>query len=481
MQLQTKKGLEGGQYKPLDDHQVQQIHAASLQILQKTGVQVDNPQALELFQSVGAEVDQKRVRLSQSIIEDAIDNAPSEFLLAGRDPAHDLELGGKRVYIGTGGSALQVVDLVTGSVRSATLEDVGLMARLVDALNSIHFYLIPIYPTDLTIEEVEINQYYRALSNTTKHVQAGAYSLEGIRDVVEMSEQIAGTPDKLRDRPHISFITSWMISPLQFESSVTSLLLEVCRQRLPVVLSAAPIAGLTAPVTLAGLLAQSNAEQLAGLTLTQLAEPGTPVLMGSIPAMADMHSGKFLTGAVEFGMANAAISQLAQYYQIPNYNSAGLTESKLPDIQAGIEKAASVIQVALAGSNFIHHAAGMLEDMSTVSYEQFVIDNETLGMTMRALEGIAVCDETLALDVIDKVGPGGNYILEDHTVEYLRDEYYFPSLVMSRQSRDQWKQEGSLDAKDRARFMAQQILASHNPEPLPEKVDSWIRKRFPIV
>ncbi|MDF1500053.1 MAG: trimethylamine methyltransferase family protein [Anaerolineales bacterium] len=481
MEPQPTKGLEGGQYQPLTAPQVQQIHDASLRILQQTGVQVENPQALELFKAAGTQVEGKRVRLTPSIIEDAVASAPSEFLLAGRDAKHDLELGGKRVYVGTGGSALQVLDLSTGFVRGATLEDVGLMARIVDALNFIHFYLIPIYPTDLPMETVEVNKFYRALANTTKHVQGGAYSLEGIRDVIEMGEHVAGSPEALRERPLISFITSWVVSPLQFESSVTALLLEVCQNRLPVVLSAAPIAGLTAPVTLAGMLAQSNAEQLAGLTLTQLAQPGAPVLMGPIPATADMYSGKFLAGSVEFGLANAAISQLTQFYQIPNYNSAGLTESKLPDIQAGIEKASSTMQVVLAGSNFIHHAAGMLEDMSTVAYEQLVIDNEMLGMAMRAVQGIEVNEETLAVDIIDSVGPGGHYLLEDHTVEHLRGEHYFPSLVMNRHARDQWEQEGSLDARDRARYIATQILASHDPEPLPAEVESWIRKRFPIV
>jgi trimethylamine--corrinoid protein Co-methyltransferase len=229
------------------------------------------------------------------------------------------------------------------------------------------------------------------------------------------------------------------------------------------------------------MLAQSNAEQLAGLALTQLANPGTPVLMGAIPATADMHSGKFLAGSVEFGLANAAISQLTQYYGIPNYNSAGLTESKLPDIQAGIEKAHSTIMAALAGSNFIHHAAGMLEDMSTVAYEQFVIDNETIGMTMRALEGINVTDETLAVEVIDHVGPGGHFLLEDHTVEHLRDEFYFPSLVMDRKSRDEWTEDGSHDARARARYIAQRILAEHRASALPEKVDTWIHEHYPIV
>lgn len=481
MQSTATVGLEGGQYKPLNDQQVEHIHQASLHILQHTGVQVDCPAALELFRSNGAEVEDKRVRFSPAMIEDAVERAPSEFMLAGRAPEHDLLLGGQRVHVGTGGSALQVIDLSTRAVRAATIQDVGLMARLVDALQFIHFYLIPIYPTDLPEETVEVNSFYQALSNTTKHVQAGAYSLDGIHQVVELAERIAGGSGALRERPLISFITSWVVSPLLFDDEVTTMLLEICRQRVPVVLSAAPIAGLTAPVTLAGLLAQSNAEQLAGLALTQIAQPGTPVLMGPIPSTADMHTGRFLAGSIEFGLANAAITQMAHYYGIPNYNSAGLTDAKIPDIQAGIEKTQSVIQVALAGSNFIHHAAGMLEDMSTVSYEQFVIDNEMLGMTMRALTGIRVDDESLALDVIDSVGPGGHFMLEDHTVDHMRQEFFYPSQVIDRQARDLWEQAGSSDARDRSNSIARQILSSHQPEALPGAVDEWIRERFEIA
>ncbi|MGB5845342.1 MAG: trimethylamine methyltransferase family protein, partial [Anaerolineales bacterium] len=373
------KGLPGGRYKTLTYEQVKQIHAASLAILARTGVKVEEPDALRLFRNAGADVNGDRVRLSQSIIEDALDKAPSRIVLAGRDPKDDLILEGARVHIGTGGAALQVLDLETEKIRPAVLEDVADMARIVDALDNIHFYLLPIYPTDISEETVEISKYYTALANTTKHVQGGVYTIQGIRDVIEMSERIMGGADALRERPIVSFITSWMVSPLMFATDVTTLLLEVCHQRIPVVLSSAPMAGSTAPVTLAGMLAQLNAEQLAGLTLTQLANPGCPVLIGPIPATANLRSGRYLGGSIELGLCNAAITQMAHFYQVPIYNSAGMTESKLPDIQAGIEKTQSVIQVALAGSNFIHHAAGMLEDMATIAYEQFIIDNEVLG------------------------------------------------------------------------------------------------------
>jgi len=472
------KGSVGGQYKPLTDSEVRRIHQASLRILERTGVQVDQPEALELFKEAGADVRENRVRLPQSLVEDAIDEAPSKVILAGRDPEHDLILQDARVHIGTGGAALQVLDLETGAIRKALLRDVGDMARIVDALDNIHFYLIPIYPTDLPEDRVEISKYYASLANTTKHVQAGVYTLRGIRDVVSMCEQIAGSPEALRARPLVSFITSWMVSPLKFATDVTTLLIEVCHQGIPVVLSAAPMAGSTSPVTLAGTLAQLNAEQLSGLTLTQLVSPGTPVIIGPIPATADMRSGKYLGGSVELGISNAAITQLAHLYEVPIYNSAGMTDAKLPDIQAGMEKAQSAIQVALAGTNFIHHAAGMLEDMSTIAYEQFVIDNEMLGMVMRAVRGIEVSDDTLALDAIDRVGPGGHYLADEHTMRYMRTEHYYPSEVFDRRGRDEWEANGATDAWFRAKSLARKILAEHKPAPIDPEVDGWIREQF---
>jgi trimethylamine--corrinoid protein Co-methyltransferase len=419
---QPVKGLVGGQYKPLTDDQVQRIHKSALSILERTGVQVEEPEARRLFQEAGADVADNRVRLPRSLVEDAVDWAPSKVVLAGRDPKWDLELEGARVHIGTGGAALTVLDLETGQPRPAVLRDVAELARLVDALDNVHFYLVPVYPTDMDEENVDINQYYAGLANTTKHVQSGVYSVQGIRDTVEMCERIAGGADALRERPIVSFITSWMVSPLKFATDVTTLLIETCRQRIPVVLSAAPMAGSTAPVTLAGMLAQLTAEQLSGVVLTQLVQRGAPLLIGPIPATADMKTGRYLAGAAEFGLTNAAMAQVAQFYPLPIYNSAGMTDAKLPDVQAGFEKAMSAVLAALAGSNFIHHAAGMLENMNSVAAEQFVIDNDILGMAMRVVRGIEVNDETLALDAIDEVGPGGHYLTAKHTLRHMRSE-----------------------------------------------------------
>ncbi len=475
-------GLVGGQYRPLTDDQIERIHRAALSILERTGVLVEEPEALRLLGEAGVSVDQdtSRVRLPPALVEDAVDWAPSRVVLAGRDPKWDLELEGARVHIGTGGAALTVLDLETGQPRPAVLRDIVELARLVDRLENVHFYLTPVYPTDMGKDEVDVNTYYASLANTTKHVQGGVYTVQGIRDTVEMCERITGGADALRERPIVSFITSWMVSPLKFATDVTTLLIETCRQRIPVVLSAAPMAGSTAPVTLAGMLAQLTAEQLAGVVLTQLAHRGAPLLIGPIPATADMKTGRYLAGAAEFGLANAAMAQMGQYYHLPVYNSAGMTDSKTPDIQAGFEKAMSAVLTALAGSNFVHHAAGMLENMNTVAPEQFVIDNEILGMAMRVVQGIEVTDETLALDTIDAVGPGGHFLMADHTLRHMRSEFYYPSTVVDRQSWDTWHQDGALDARERAREIARDILAHHRPEPLDPATESWIRERFEL-
>ncbi len=448
--------------------------------MDRTGVQVEESEALRLFRDAGALVTGNRVHIPRGLVDDAVVSAPERVVLAGRDSRWDLELTGSQVHMGTGGAALTVFDIETGQPRPAVLRDVAELARLVDALDHIHFYLVPVYPTDMGKDEVDVNQYYAGLANTVKHVQSGVYSVQGIRDTAAMAEQIAGGATALRERPIVSFITSWMVSPLLFATDVTTLLIETCRQGLPVVLSAAPMAGSTSPVTLAGTLAQLTAEQLAGVVLTQLVRKGTPVVMGPIPATADMKSGRYLGGSAEFGLTNAAMAQIAQFYRLPIYNSAGMTDAKIPDIQAGFEKAMSVVLAALAGSNFIHHAAGMLENMNSVAAEQFVIDNDILGMALRVLRGVEVSDETLALDTIHQVGPGGHFLMADHTLRHMRTEFFYPSAVVDRRGWEGWLADGGRDAAARAREIARDILANHRPEPLAPAVDGWIRQRFAL-
>ncbi len=436
---------------PLSTSSVHAIHAAALRILDEIGVRVELEEALRLFAGDGARVDGTTVRIPPALVERALARAPHRILMAGRDARNDLDLREGRVFLGTGGAALTVLDLATGRARPGELMDVALIGRLVDALPNVHFYLRPCVPQDTPREVMDVNQFYACLSGTGKHVMGAAQSPANAREIIDMAAVIAGGRTELARRPFISFVTSWMISPLHFATETTRVLLEVVGSGIPVALSAAPMAGSTSPVTLAGTLAQVHAEQLSGIVLAQLARPGAPVLYGAIPSMVDFKTMGFVGGGIEFGLMNAAAAQMARHVGIPNYNSAALTDSKLPDIQAGYEKAFSLCLCALAGSSYIHHAAGMLESMKAVAYEQYVIDDEIIGMALRLLRGIRVDEETIGLEAIRDVGPAGNFLASEHTVRFMREEYFTQPLE-ERQTRDAWEHAGSRDTRERARL-----------------------------
>lgn len=472
------QGYEGGRYRPLTESDVQAIHEVSMRLLSEVGVKVPNAEALELFAAKGAAVDWEKaiVRIPRAMLEDALDAAPSRVDLCGRDDKHDLILEGRRTHLGTGGTVLNVLDLETGERRPSTLDDLCQIARLVDALENIQFFMIPAYPNGLPAEEVDINRFLAALSNTTKHVMGGVYTIQGIRDVVAMAEEIAGGPDALRERPIISMVTCVM-SPLVLDATYSALLMEVARQGIPLACPAEPLAGATSPVTLAGTVATSNAETLSGVVLAQLVNPGTPTIYGTVATTMDMQTGGYLSGSIEMGLINAATAQMAQFYHLPIYATAGMTDAKVPDVQAGYEKAATALMVALAGANYIHDAAGFLEFCTTISYEQLVIDNDIIGMCLRAVQGVEVNANTLAEDVVRQVGPGGNFLAAEHTVANFRREFYFPTLA-DRRLRRLWEADGAKDAAVRAREKAKEILAAHRPAPLDPQVEARIRSRL---
>jgi trimethylamine--corrinoid protein Co-methyltransferase len=475
----ARPGLPGGQYCPLDQGQLQQIHESSLVVLAQTGVHVENEEALVLYRQAGARIDGQRVYLSAAMVEAALELVPHEAVMAGRDRDQDIVLADRRVYTGTGGSPTRVLDASTDQVRPGTLRDLADLVRLADALRHCDFVVIPLYPTDVPAPAVPVNRFYTALANTAKHVMGGTDSVEGARQVIELAAMVAGGHQALRQRPFISTMTSWMVSPLKVDTEVTQILIEWCRAGLPVALSSAPMAGSTSPVTLAGTLVQLNAEQLSGIVLTQLARPGTPVLAGYIPGLADMRGGGYVGGAVEFGMMQAAAAQLAHFYGVPIYGSGGMTDSKLPDIQAGFEKMATLLLAAMGGCNYIHHAIGMLTNMDSVSLEQAVIDNEIAAMVQRVLSGIAVTAPSMAVDTIDRVGPGGHFLMDAHTREFMRSEIFHP-LVADRQNRPAWEADGRQDARARARARVRQLLDEHEPLGLPTAVDRELRRTFDL-
>jgi trimethylamine--corrinoid protein Co-methyltransferase len=476
-------GMLAGQYKPLKESDVNRIHEASIEVLERIGFEVLPSECRDIFREAGAQIDEEnnRVFLSRSMVEDALASAQNQVLLCGRDPKHDMTLGGAHVYMGTGGAAVKVLDLKTMRARESTLKDVAQIGRLVDALDNIHFYLRACVARDIPIELLDVNTYYAAIANTTKHVTGNCFTVESARDVIEMAEMIAGGREQLRERPFISFVTCWTVSPLRYAPETVEVLTEIVRQEMPVFLSSAPQSGATSPAALAGSLVQINAEELSGIVYCQLVKPGTPVVLGYVPSVVDLRTGSFVGGASEFALMHAASAQLGQFYNRPVYNSSGLSDAKVPDVQAGYEKGITGMAAALAGANYIHHSAGLLESMLCVAYEQYVIDDDINGSVMRMVRGIEVTDETLSLDVIEQVCRGeGHYLGTPQSLALMNSEYYYPHTG-NRQGRDDWEADGALDMRERARRKARQILSSHLPEPIPPEVDEGIRQRFEIL
>ncbi len=460
----TAGDLRGEDYKPLSENDLNEMEAAVYELLTEVGMEVNSEKALQIFEENGADVDrtENRVRLSKKIIEDALDKNPSEITLYGREEKHNLDLRENKVYFGTGGTVLNVLDLKTGQKRKINIQDVADISRLVDYLEHIDFLVIPVYPQECEDEDVDINRFYHSLNNTTKHVMGGMYSHSGIDEVIDMATKIAGSREALEKEPFISFITCVM-SPLVMDETYTEFLIHVAEENLPVAIPAEPLAGATGPVTIAGNIVLMAAESIAGIVLAQMVNPGTPALFASTASALDMKQALYITGEIEMGLMHAGLAQLAQHFELPLYSTAGMSDAKIPDIQSGYESAMTNLLAGLAGANFIHDAAGLLEMCQTVAYEKYVVDNEIIGMAKRAINGIEVNDETMAVDVIKRIGPGGEYLTDMHTYNHMKTEYFHPE-VSDRNPREKWEEEGSKETRERAREIAGNVLDSYQPE-----------------
>lgn len=475
-------GVIGDKLEYLSESEIERIHELALEVLSEVGVAVDSKRYLDLLYEKGAEIEteNKRAKLSGDLVRKYLNMVPSKVTLHGRKKKYDLVLEEGRVHFGTGGEAVNILDLDACKMRSPTLRDQAKLARLVENLDNVHFFQAPVVPTDVTEDDLSLNSFYASITGTYKNVQAPVTSPDKVDEIVNMASIIAGSEEDFLSRPFLSFVTSWMISPLQLDIETTEILEKITKYKIPVSLSSAPVTGSTAPASLAGLLVQVHAEELFGIVLSQMFNNGAPVLYGPVPAAANMRNMAYLAGAPETGMMNVAAVQMADYIDVPIYSDAGETDSKVPDTQAGIEGAFNLLQVGLAGGNYIHHAAGMMESMLSVAYEKFVIDNDVIGMATRALSGINVDKESLALDVIKNVGPEGNYLTELHTVKNSRSKEFYQPEVLDRNSKSTWRENGSKETRERARERAKEILDNSAVNLLPRKVDEKIRERFDI-
>jgi len=463
-------------FEVLSSDEVYEIHMATMEILERVGVRVLEENALQMLREAGADIDSKNniAKIPEYLIMEAIKKAPSSFYLFGRNKKYKLRLGGKRVHFSMQGTAVYVLDLETGKRRESTLNDVKNFYRLADALENIHHASETVKARDIPENVAHAYVLFEAFKNTTKTVDGYNYGRTFAMDTIRLASIVAGGEEELMKKPMLLGFHN-PVSPLQQSKDLTEGLMVYAKYKQPVSIAPEAQAGATAPITLAGLLTQQNAEVLSTITIAELTNPGAPVLYGAVSAPLDMKTGNIALGAIEVGLINAAAAQLARYYGLPSRGTGGTTDSKIPDIQAGLEKTATLLMAASAGINFIYDAAGALESTLTASFEQAVIDNEICGMVARALRGIDVNDETLAIDVIENVGPRGQYLSQKHTLKHLKREQYLPKII-KREKREEWEKAGSKDLWKIAREEVKKILKEHQPEPLDKDVEKELEK-----
>ena len=479
----VRPGLAGGRYKPLNEADIARIHGAALDLLEQVGLADAPPSGVEILTAAGCHQDaQGRLRFPRALVEDMIARAGRRFVLHGQDRRHDMEPWGSRVYFGTAGAAVNIVDARTGAYRDSLLADLHDSARIVDVLEHIHFYQRTVVPRDVPDpEEMDINTCYAAVAGTTKHVGTSWVAPAQLERSFEMLHAIAGGEAAWRARPFVSQSNCFVVPPMKFATDACRNLELAVRGGMPVLLLSAGQAGATAPAALAGALAQEVAEVLAGLVYVNAIMPGHPAIFGLWPFVSDLRTGAMSGGSPEQALLSAACGQIAQFYDLTGGTASGMTDSKVPDAQAGAEKAYNHALVGNAGANLIYESAGMMASLLSFSPESLVIDNDIIGAALRTIRGIEVTDETLSVETIRAVcldGPG-HYLGSEQTLRLMQRDYLYP-VVGDRSSPKEWVENGATDVVQKAARRVRDILAHHQPRHIPPSVDEFIRRRLPI-
>lgn len=479
----VRPGIEGGKFSVLSDSEVAQIHEAILEVLETIGLANPTESVVKYCVKEGAILgDDGRLRFPRSTIEAAMEKASREVRLCARNPDQDVVLSGTKVYFGTGGAAVHIVDSRTGEYRDSVLQDIYDMARVVDLCDHIHFYYRTVVARDLPdMFELDVNTYYAALQGTTKHI-GGSFSIpQSVSATLSMLHDIAGSEKAWRERPFASTNCCFVVPPLTFAEDACNCLEATVFGGMPVNLLSAGQAGATGPAALAGTVVQEMAECLAALVYVNSMVPGAPAILGMWPFVSDLRTGAMSGGSGEQAILMCASAQVAISYGIPVSVAGAMTDSKMPDIQSGFEKACNQTLIANSGANMIYEAAGMHASLLGACYESLVLDNDSLGAAMRTVRGIEVNPQTLSLDVIADVTLNGpnHYLGAEQTLSLMQTEYIYPE-VCDRLSPKEWKEQNQEVALDRAEARVRDILANHFPNPIKASVDAGLRRNLPI-
>ncbi len=453
---------------------LQQIHAGALRVLESVGIDFLYEPAVELLAKAGCKVDGKRVFFPPKLVDEQIAKAPSQFTLYARNAEKNVTIGGDHIaYVPCYGAPV-VNDLDEGR-RDSTLKDFANFVKLTQA--SLYQDItggLMAEPNDIPLERRGAEMLYAAIRFSDKPFMGGSRGAAAANESIEAASIVFGSREEMADKPPFIGILGSR-SPLSYDDLMLSAIMTYARAGLPQLVSALSIAGATGPVTMEGTLVVQIAETLAGITLVQLVREGAPVVIGGQSTSAAMRYGTLSIGAPEMAINTAATAQLARFYNLPSRSGGALTDSKICDSQAGSESMMGQLMSTLSGINFVLHSAGMLETYMVASYEKFILDDEVCGTCKRIKSGENITEERLAVDLIREVGPGGEYLTNEHTFRNFRNEFYQP-IISERSNFGNWQKNGALSIEKRANARWKEVLANYTEPELPAGVERDLRK-----
>ncbi len=453
------------QFRVLSDHQIERLFQATLECLNRTGVIVHNAEGRELLARAGARLDGMRVRIPPHIIQDAIASNPRSFTIWGRDGRHSMHIVPDRVHFGPGPTCTYFIDPDSGEMRKTRRTDPGLTAKVADALDNIDYVMSLGLIDDVTPRLAPVYEFAEMIANTGKPVLPWAYTPENVADIYQIALAVAGNKEALRERPFLALFSTYQSPLVQTDEDLANVLWAV-EHDLPVVYLGGGCAGTTAPVTGAGTLVISLAGALCGLAILQLKKRGAAVCIGSVPEAMDLRTARPPYGGPEMSLFSAALADVCRYLGLPFMGTSGASEAKVLDLQAAIECTMQTVLSGLSGATLVHDV-GFLDCAQIGSLETLVMNDEIIAMTKRILRGIEISDDTLMLDLIDQIGPGGEFMSAPETAKRCRAEIWNPTL-MDRQPYDNWLAAGAQTMSERIHTKLKKILAKHQPPPLPE-------------
>lgn len=466
--------MQNTRYQLLSQKEIEMIHENSLRIMENIGIVMTDEQAREILSKHGAILDGERVKFPKKLVEEAIKLSPSSYTLHGRNSDKNVNISTEfTAYAGPYGSPF-VTDLDKGR-RNGTLEDFNNIVKICHCLENIDIQShISCEPMDVDVKNRPTTMVYNTMKYSDKPLMGSVYGYKNAKDCLEMAAIVFGGKEEIKKNPVMASIPC-TLTPLSYDSAQLGAIIAYAEYGQPQLINSLSMAGTTTPATIAGLVSVQNAEVLAGIVLAQCVNPGTPVVYSASGSSTEMSSGSLTIGSPEDAVVSLVNGQLCKYYEIPCRISGALSDAKLMDSQAAYESAITIAMAQMAGGNFILHAAGIIDTYNTTSYEKLIIDNEVLGMMRRIDQGVVVNEETLAYDVIEEVGPKGVFLVEEHTLDHFRDEFYRPTLS-DRNTFGQWTENGAEPIEKTANKKWKEILASYEEPTLPADIDAALKK-----